>query len=157
MKRFKKTGWLLLLALLPLTGKGQSYDTLKITLQTALQIALSDNPVILMGEQEIQRVDYSKKEAWYGLIPTLNASAQIAQYAIPAKMMMIGMIMDSPVAYNASATLSLSLPLIVPALWQSIQMTELQMQIAVEQARASKINLKNEVAKAYYQILFSSE
>ena len=157
MKRVKKTGWYLLLALIPISARSQSYDTLRINLETALQVALSDNPVIQMGEQEMIRVDYSKKEAWYGLIPTLNASAQIAKYVLPAKMSMMGMIMDSPANYSATATLSLSLPLVVPALWQSIQMTELQMQMAAEQARASKINLRNEVTKAYYQILLAQD
>jgi outer membrane protein TolC len=53
--------------------------------------------------------------------------------------------------------LTLSLPLIVPALWQSIQLTELQMQMANEQARATKISLRNEVVKAYYQILLAQD
>jgi len=145
------------LALVPLTGESQSRDTLRINLETALQVALSDNPMIQIAEQEIKRVDYSKREAWYGLIPTLNASAQAIKYALPAKMSMMGMIMDSPANYNVNANLSLSLPLIVPALWQAIQMTDIQMQLANEQARASKVNLRNEVVKAYYQILLAQD
>jgi len=157
MKRCKKTVWIALLALIPLMGKGQSHDTLMINLETALQVALSDNPMIQIAEQEIKKVDYSKKEAWYGLIPSLNASAQAIKYALPAKMSMMGMIMDSPANYNVNANLTLSLPLIVPALWQAIQMTDIQMQLANEQARASKINLRNEVIKAYYQILLAQD
>ena len=145
------------LALVPLIGEGQSHDTLRINLETALQVALSDNPMIQIAEQEIKKVDYSKKEAWYGLIPSLNASAQAIKYALPAKMSMMGMIMDSPANYNVNANLTLSLPLIVPALWQAIQMTDIQMQLANEQARASKINLRNEVIKAYYQILLAQD
>ena len=155
--RFKKAGWLFLLALLPLMGKGQTPDTLRVSLETALQVALSDNPLIQIAGQEIKRVDYSKKEAWHGLIPTVSATGQISKYAIPAKMSMFGMVMDNPADYMGSATLTLSLPLVVPALWRSIQMTELQMQMAMEQARASKITLRNEVVKAYYQILLAQD
>ena len=148
---------LLPIVLLPTTGWGQSSDTLRIDLETAIRVALSDNPTIQIAEQELIRVDYSRKEVWYGLIPSLSASAQAAKYALPAKMSMFGTVMDSPTDYTVTASLSLSLPLVVPTLWKAIQMTELQMQMANEQARASKINLKNEVVKAYYQILLAQD
>jgi len=157
MIRFRQTGWFILLALLPLIGKGQIRDTLRINLETALQVALSDNPMIQIADQEIKRVDYSKKEAWYGLIPTINASGQISKYAVSGRVSMFGMVMDNPANYTGSANLTLSLPLVVPALWKFIQMTELQMQMAVEQARASKISLRSEVTKAYYQILLAQD
>ena len=155
--RFKKMGLYMLLAFLPLIAKGQHIDTLYINLETALEVALSDNPMIQIANQEIERVDYSKKEAWYGLIPKLDADASINKYLLPAKMSMFGMVMDNPADYMGSATLTLSIPLIVPALWKSIEMTELQMQMASEQARASKITLRNEVTKAFYQILLAQD
>ncbi|MDR2585812.1 MAG: TolC family protein [Prevotellaceae bacterium] len=153
----KRAGWLMLCAFFPMMGWGQTKDTLTINLETAIQAALSDNPVIQIADYEVQRVDYSKKEAWHGLIPTLSGSAQINKYLLPAKMSMLGNIMDSPTNYMASANVTLSLPLIVPALWKSIQMTEQQMLLAQEQARASKITLRNEVTKAYYQILLAQD
>ena len=155
--RLQQTGWILLCALFPLTGVAQTPDTLRVNLETALEAALSDNPTIQIAEYEIQRVDYSKKEAWHSLLPTLNGTAQVNKYAVPAKMSMFGNVMDSPTDYMASGTLTLSLPLVVPALWKSINMTELQMQLAQEQARASKITLRNEVTKAYYQILLAQD
>ena len=155
--RFKRAGWFMLCAFFPMMGWGQSLDTLTINLETALQAALSDNPVIKIADYEIQRVDYSKKEAWYGLIPTVTGSGQVITYALPSKMSMFGNVMDNPTNYSASATLSLSLPLVVPALWKSIQMTEVQMQLAHEQARASRVTLRNEVTKAYYQILLAQD
>ena len=157
IKRFKKTGLFMLLCILPLIGNAQHTDTLQINLETALQVALSDNPMIRIADQEIKRVDYSKKEAWYGLIPTLSGAASINKYALPARMSMFGMVMDNPADYMGSATLTLAIPLIVPALWKAIEMTELQMQMANEQARASKITLRNEVTKAYYQILLAQD
>ena len=153
----RKCKWCILLALLPFVVKGQGSDTLKVNLQKALDIALSDNPTIQIADQEIKRVDYSKKEAWHGLIPSLAGSAQISKYVLPAKMSMLGNLMDNPADLVASSSLTLSLPLVVPALWRSIQMTDLQMQLANEQARASKITLRNEVTKAYYQILLAQD
>ena len=134
-----------------------SGDVLKINLEKALEIALSDNPMIKVADKEIERVDYAKKGAWYGLIPTLNASAQAGKYVVAGKTSMMGAVMDSPADYSVTATLSLSLPLIVPALWQSIQMSDLEMQVAVEKARASKIALRGDVTKAFYSALLAQD
>ncbi len=153
----KKTGWVMLLALFPLIVKAQSTDTLKINLEQALQIALSDNPTIQIAEQEIQRVDYSKKGAWYGLIPTLNGSAQAIKYVVPGKVAMLGAVMDSPADYNVSATLSLALPLVAPGLWKSIQLSEIDLQLAVEKSRGSKIQLIADVKNAYYSVLLTQD
>jgi outer membrane protein TolC len=156
--RLVKLGIYMALACLPLAGWAQAgKDTLRINLEQALQIALSDNPTIKIAEQEIKRVDYSKQSAWLGLLPTVNGTAQVAQYLIPAKMSMMGMIIDQPTDYTAAIGASLSLPLIAPGLWSSIQMTALDMQLANEKARASKINLRNEVTKAYHNILLAEE
>lgn len=132
-------------------------DTLKVDLNKALEVAMSDNPTIKVADKEIERVDYSKVAAWYGLIPTLSASGQAMKYVVPAKMSMFGSVMDSPTSYSLSASLDLSLPIVVPALWRSIQLTELDMQLAVESARASKITLRNDVRKAFYSALLAQD
>jgi outer membrane protein TolC len=160
MKRLIKLGWLIVLACLPFRGWGQTTqtaDTLRINLEQALDIALSDNLTVKIAEQEVERVDYSKKAAWYGLLPTLDATAQYAKYVIPASMSMMGQIMDSPTDFTATAGLNLSLPLFAPALWNTIKMTTLDMQLATEKARASKVTLRNDVTKAYYAILLAQD
>lgn len=128
-------------------------DTLKLTLSEAVEIALSESPTIKLADKEIERVDYSKKSAWYALIPNLEGNGQYAKYVAPAKMSMFGQLMDSPTKATGSLGLSASIPLFAPALWHNINMTTLEMQAAVEKANASKINLKNDVTKAYYNVL----
>ena len=132
---------------------GKAQDTLRVTLSQALDIALSESPTTKIAEKEIERVDYSKKSAWYALIPNLEGTGQYSKFMVPAKMSMFGQVMDSPTDFNASLGASLSLPLFAPALWHSIQMTTLDMQVATEKANASKINLRNEVTKAYFTLL----
>ena len=53
--------------------------------------------------------------------------------------------------------ISASLPLIAPALWAMNGMTELQLELAVESARSSKLSLKNQVSKAYYGTLMAKD
>ncbi|GHT64802.1 transporter [Bacteroidia bacterium] len=131
--------------------------SLELNLDEAIEIALSENPTIQIAGQEIARVDYSKKAAWYGLLPTLDGTGQYGKYLTPATMSLAGMRIDLPTDFTASLGLQLGLPLIAPSLWKSIQLTELEMQMAVEKARASKITLRNDVTKAYYQILLAQD
>lgn len=128
-------------------------DTLRLTLPQTLEIALSESPTIKLADKEIERVDYSKKNAWYALIPNVEGTGQYSKFVVPAKMSMMGQVMDSPTDFNTNIGLSLSLPLFAPALWHSIQLTTLEMQAAAEKAVASKVNLRNEVTKAYYNVL----
>ena len=50
---------------------------------------------------------------------------------------------------------SASLPLIAPQLWAALKLSDTQILASVEQARASKLNLVNEVKNAYYALLFA--
>ena len=151
----KKIGFIIICVLLFQGIKAQ--DTLRITLPEALDIALSESPTIKIADKEIERVDYSKKSAWYGLIPNFEGSGQYAKYVSPATMSLAGMTIELPTDFNANASLSASLPLFAPALWESIRMTKVDMQLAVEKARASKITLRNDVLKAYYSVMLAQD
>jgi outer membrane protein TolC len=154
----KKMSILFMVILLPfIAGAQGNQPPLEIDLDKAIEIALSENPTIKIADQELVRVDYSKKSAWYGLLPTLDGTAQYARYLVPAAMSLAGLKIDMPTQFNATMGLQLALPLVAPGLWKSIQMTELEMQLAVEKARASKITLRNDVTKAYYQILLAQD
>ncbi len=56
-----------------------------------------------------------------------------------------------------SAGLNVNLPLVVPSLWKNIQMSEVDINIAMEQARASRINLINQVKKSYFSLLLAQD
>ncbi|MDR2448893.1 MAG: TolC family protein, partial [Prevotellaceae bacterium] len=99
MNRLRISGWLIGLVCLPCAGWGQaaqSNDTLRIDLPQALEIALSDNPTMAIADLEIKRVDYSKQNAWLGLLPSLSGTAQYSKFVVPASMSMMGQVMDSP-------------------------------------------------------------
>jgi outer membrane protein TolC len=132
-------------------------ETLSLSLEQAIEIALTESPTIKIAEQEIQRVDYSRKSAWYDVMPSLSATGDFTYNILPSTMPLAGNLIESPEIYNASGTLTAQLPIFAPALWKSISMTKLDMQLAVEQAQASKIDLKNSVTKAYYSVLLAQD
>ncbi len=50
-----------------------------------------------------------------------------------------------------------NLPIIVPALWKNIQLTSIDVELAIEQSRSSKIELANQVKKAFYGALLAQD
>lgn len=56
-----------------------------------------------------------------------------------------------------TAGLNVNIPLVVPSLWKNIQMSEVDIRLAMEQARASRIDLINQVKKAYFSLLLAQD
>jgi outer membrane protein TolC len=58
---------------------------------------------------------------------------------------------------NWSGGFQFSWPVVVPTLWKSLEISSLDVELAVENARSSKINMVNAVRKAYYAVLLSKD
>jgi len=154
------------LAILCLASFGKFYaqDTLTVTLTKALEIAMSESPTIKVANKDILRTDYSKKEKFAALYPTVSASGSY-QRALKKQRMFFsfpgmpanpdGIEVGQDNTINAG--LSASIPLIAPTLWSSLQMTELDSKLVLESARSSKIALINQVTKAFYGILLTQD
>ena len=56
-----------------------------------------------------------------------------------------------------SAGMNVSMPLVMPSLWKNIQMSEVDLRLAMEQSRASRIDLMNQVKKAFYSLLLAHD
>lgn len=142
-------------------------DTLVLSLPQAIEIALSESPTIKVADQEIQRVEYSQKEIKGGLLPNVSLGASYTRALKKQKMFFdIPGMPSNPDGFEvgqdntfngASNGLSASIPLIAPALWSSIKLSELDIQMALESARASRISLVNEVTKAFYAVLMAQD
>lgn len=155
-----------LLSCIPMTymnaQEAQQPDTLVISLSEALDIALSESPTIKVAEKDVQRVRYAKKETVGGLFPTVSLSGAY-QRAIKKQKMIIDMEgfpsdgMEVGQDNTFTAGVSATLPLIAPQLWSTVNLSEQQLELALESARASKIDLINQVSKAYYGVLMAQD
>lgn len=140
------------------TGIVQAQDSLRIGLDQALEIALDENPSVRIAGREIQRKKYAKFEQIADLLPNISADAS---YSRTLKKTRIAFGDGEPVeigtdnSYNGG--FNLSLPLIAPTLWKTIQLSQLDVELSVEAARSSRIALVNEVEKAYYQLLLTRD
>lgn len=136
-------------------------DSLQLTLTQALEIALSEHPNIRIADRNVQIKQEAKKEKLAALIPAIKAEGsfnrtlkkQVMAMEMNGQTMEIAVGMDN--TYNGGLTLSL--PLVAPALWRTVQLSEQEIALAVETARADKITLVENVKKAYYSLLLAQD
>jgi len=177
--------------------------TLELTLDKAIQIALSENPTVRIADVEIQKKKYAKKSAQASLYPQIDAVGQYTRTLKKQVMYMDGAFdmttMLAPMFQGMEQTFkenvpnyadgslgknilansqpassseegftvgrdnnwtggfNLTWPVVVPTLWKSLELSGLDVELAVENARSSKINMVNSVRKAYYGILLAKD
>ena len=131
-----------------------SAQQFELSLEKALEIALSDNPTIVVSGLEIERQDWVRKQTIGSLLPNVSVQSQYS-YSIVKQEMAKGLSFGADNTINNTA--SLSLPLYAPTVYETLKMNRTQMEQAVENARSSKINLTNEVKKGYYNILLAEQ
>ena len=94
MKRdfLRRAGFLIAAALFAVAVNAQETGgALKLTLDDALKIALSENPTIKVAEQQIEVKKISKDEAWQALLPSADFSGTIQYTVLAAVMKLNGM------------------------------------------------------------------
>ena len=165
MKRgfFSKAGLLILAAVLwGQTVYAQEADentAIKITLDDALRAALSDNPTIKVAEQQIELKKVSKDEAWQALLPSADFNGTVQYTVLAAVMKLNGMEFkmgqDNTSTWNGQ--FQISLPVFAPTVYATMNLTKSDLDNAVEQSRSSKLDLVNQVTKAYYQVILAQD
>lgn len=148
----------LLAALMPARAQ-ETTPTMHLTLDKAIEIAMSENPTIKVAEKEIELKKVSKNEAWQNLLPTATINGSV-NYAIKAAEMNLDgktfkMGKDDASTWNGA--LQVSLPVFAPAIYKSMSLTKADVELAVEKSRGSKIDLVNQVTKAYYQLMLAQD
>ncbi len=148
----------LLAFLCAVATRAGAQDTVKLSLEQAVEIALSDNPTIQIAGKEIERQEYVRKETVGNLWPNLSASGAYNYNVIKTSFDMgNGQKMSLEPDNTLLGAANLSLPLYVPAVYRTMQLNDEQMRAAVESARASRVTLVSEVKKAFYNILLAEE
>ena len=128
--------------------------TLALSLDEAIELALTDNPTVKVANLEIERYDYVRKQVVATLYQQVDAAAQYA-LAIRRQEMAQGLSFGGKNTFNVAG--SVSLPLFVPAVYRQMKMTRTQMESAVESARATRIDLVAAVRAAYYNVLLAEQ
>ena len=159
----KKLGLFLGFITLTLTSVAQSTEqtALTLTLEQALEIALSENPTIKVAEQEIEIKRYAKQETYASLYPRFDATAQYQRVLAKQTMSMdFGgqtqtIKVGSDNSFNGGITGSM--PVVNAQLWESLKVSVADVVLAVEKARSSQIDMIEQVSQAYFSVLLAKE
>lgn len=134
-------------------------DTLRLSRNECVAIALQDNPTIRVADLEVKRMDYSKKETLANLFPNVDFSAA---YQRTIKLQTVSMDMMGQSQKFKMGTdntwnfgFSASMPIVNASLWKSIQISDTQILATLEEARASRLDLVNNINKSYYALLLA--
>jgi len=173
-----------------------------ITLEQALEIALSENVSVKVADMEIVRTGYAKKGSYASLFPQIDVSGAY-QRTIKKQVMYMDFDMSSLGGMGGgagteggegttlpdgteipdgveipevetetsdnggglevgrwntwSAGVSAAMPLVNAQLWKSLKISGMDVELAVEKARSSRLETVTQVKNAYYSILLSKE
>ena len=154
----------LLTALLPvfaITGAhGQTTtDTVKMSREECVTIALQESPTIKVANLEVKRMDYSKKEVLASLFPSIDFSGAF-QRSIELQTVSMDMGGQSQqfkmgTDNNWNFGFTAAMPLVNASLWKSISLSDTQILQTIEDARASRLDLVNNINKAYYALMLA--
>lgn len=178
------------------TSDEQVSDTLSapkvISLEQALQIAISENPSVKVADMEIERTGYARKGAYSALFPQIDGSASY-QRTIKKQVMYMDFDMsamgggagagagagsseaagsESSKASSSPASgggievgrwntwsvgASAAMPLVNAQLWKSLEISDQDVELAVEKARSSRLEMVNQVKQAYFSCLLAKD
>lgn len=139
---------------------GHNPDSLVISREECLDIALSQSPTIRIADMEVKRVNYAKRETIGNLLPQIGFSLSY-QRSIELQTIRMNfgeggsqkLKMGSDNTWNTG--FNLSLPLIAPTLWKAISISDTQIAQNLEAARSSRLELVNQVNQAYYSLMLA--
>ena len=136
-------------------------EKLVLSLEQALEIALSENPTIKIADQQIEIKRYAKQGTYASLYPQIDATASYQRVIKKQTMSMDfgGQTQTIKVGSDNSFNggIALGMPVVNAQLWESLKVSALDVELAVEQARSSRIDMVEQVTKAYYGVLLAKE
>ena len=138
---------------------GMAQEPLQLTLDQALEIALSESNTIKIADMTVEKSGYAKKGTYAALYPNVNISGSY-QRTLQKQVMVMdmgGQPMEIKVGRdnNINTSASASMPLVNASLWESLKLSGMDIEMAVEQARSSKIAMVKQVKQAFYAVLLA--
>ena len=132
-------------------------EPLVLTLEQALQIALSESPTVKIADKTIEAKKYAKKGTYSSLWPDISASGTYQRYIKKQTFHIMGQTMEVGTTNNMSAGVNAAMPLVNAQLWKSLKLSAMDVELAVEQARSSRVEMVEQVSKAFYQVLLAKD
>ena len=134
-------------------------DTLTLSRARCVEIALSENPPIKVADMEVKRMVYARRETTGSLYPSIDfqGAYQRAIELQTVSMNMGGQSQQFKMGTDNVWTFGFNaaMPLVNASLWKAIQISDTQIMASLEEARGSRLDMVNNVNKAYYSWLLA--
>ena len=107
-------------------------EPLKLTLDKAIEIALSENPTVKVADKNIELKKVADQEAWQNLLPEASITGT-STYTIKAAQLKLGsntFKMGQDGANTAAAAFTVSLPVFAPAVYKTMKLTKTDIELA---------------------------
>ena len=124
-----------------LENADSSETPVTISLEEALQIALSENVSVKVADMEIERTGYAKKGAYASLFPQIDLAGSYQR----------------TIKNTITASASVAMPLVNAQLWESLKVSAMDVELAVEKARSSRLETVTQVKNSYFAVLLAKE
>lgn len=140
-------------------GQTSMSDTLRLSREECVAIGLQESPTVKVANLEVKRMDYSRKEVLASLFPSIDFSGSY-QRSIELQSMRMSMGGQSQsikmgTDNNWNFGFTAAMPLVNASLWKTIKLSDIQILQSLEDARASRLDLVDNINKAYYALLLA--
>ena len=134
-------------------------DTLTLSRARCVEIALSENPTIKVADMEAKRMVYARRATTGSLYPSIDFQGayqraielQTVSMNMGGQSQQFKMGTDNVWSFGFNA----AMPLVNASLWKAIQISDTQIMASLEEARGSRLDMVNNVNKAYYSWLLA--
>ena len=122
---------------------------------------MSESNTIKIADMTVEKTGYAQKGSYASLYPNVNISGSY-QRTLQKQVMVMdmgGQPMEIKVGRdnNISTSASASMPLVNAPLWESLKLSGMDVELAVEQARSSKLGMVKQVKQAFYAVLLAQK
>ena len=146
--------WILTLLCLAAAGLHCARAQMRLTLDEAVELALSENPTIKIADLEVRRYDYVRRETWGNWIPQISVGGTYTRSIVKQEMAKgLSFGADNTLTATGDATWAF----FAPQIFRTLKLNRTQMEAAVETARGSRITLVADVKKAFFNILLAEQ
>ncbi len=146
--------WILTLLCLAAAGLHCARAQMRLTLDEAVELALSENPTIKIADLEVRRYDYVRRETWGNWIPQISVGGTYTRSIVKQEMAKgLSFGADNTLTATGDATWAF----FAPQIFRTLKLNRTQMEAAVDTARGSRIALVADVKKAFFNILLAEQ
>ena len=128
-----------------------------LTMDDVLKVAMSENVSVMVADMEIKRKEYAKKGTYAALYPQIDANGSFQRTIEKQTFYMEDMAVKVGLFNNFAVGATASMPIVNAQLWQSLKISADDVELAVEKARSSRLDMVTEVKTAFYAVLLAKE